>query len=135
MSRKYTYQALLTCLILFATIIVVAVIFDLLLAAKGQIVLCVFLVCAGCLPLWLIFNDMLTKYYEQVDKKHKCRKMIRVVHTKPTKSMPWTNTVTDTARTDLDIKIYRTRQGTLEVRQIIPCSDLESDTQIYSIKK
>lgn len=133
MNKKYKFYAVMTCLMFIAVLLVVVMILDIIMHLGWQLVLSMTLFCAACIPLWLILGDVLTQYYEAEAKRRNRRKLIVIPYTVPTKSeAPIQFKRTDP---DSDIKVYKNKSGNIELRRIITASDLEADTQIYSIKK
>lgn len=135
MNKKCKVYAAVTCLMFIVVIMVAVLILDILLKLNWQLVLAMLLFCAACLPLWLIFGDVLAQYYESEVKRRNRRKLIVVPYTVPTKSEKLIQFSKPSVVPDDDIKVYEHRDGNVELRKIITDSGNEADTQIYSIRK
>ena len=124
----------MTCLMFVVVLMVTVLILDIILKLNWQLVFAMFLFCAACLPLWLIVGDILAQYYESEVKRRNRRKLIIVPYTTPTKSEKPIQFSKPSVIPDTDIKVYRNKSGSVELRNIISVSNSEADTQIYSIK-
>lgn len=135
MNKKCKVYAAVTCLMFIVVLMVAVLILDILLKLNWQLVFAMLLFCAACLPLWLIFGDILAQYYESEAKRRNRRKLIIVPYTVPTKSEKPIQFSKPLVVPDADIKVYRDKIGAVELRNIISVSNSEADTQIYSIRK
>lgn len=135
MNKKCKVYAAVTCLMFIVVLMVAVLILDILLKLNWQLVFAMLLFCAACLPLWLIFGDILAQYYESEAKRRNRRKLIIVPYTVPTKSEKPIQFSKPLVVPDADIKVYRDKVGAVELRNIISVSNSEADTQIYSIRK
>lgn len=135
MNKKCKVYAAVTCLMFIVVLMVAVLILDILLKLNWQLVFAMLLFCATCLPLWLIFGDILAQYYESEAKRRNRRKLIIVPYTVPTKSEKPIQFSKPLVVPDADIKVYRDKIGAVELRNIISVSNSEADTQIYSIRK
>lgn len=135
MNRKYNFYAAMTCLMFVGIVMIAVLIIDLILHLNWQLVLGMFLFCAGSLPLWLIIGDVLSNYYESEAKRRNRRKLIVIPYTVPTKSEKPIHFNKPVVVPDADIKVYRNKSGAVELRNIISVGNSEADTQIYSIRK
>lgn len=134
MNKKCKVYAAMTCLMFVVVLMVAVLILDIILKLNWQLVFAMLLFCAACLPLWLIVGDILAQYYESEVKRRNRRKLIIVPYTVPTKSEKPIQFSRPSAVPDTDIKVYRNKSGSVELRNIISVSSSEADTQIYSIK-
>ena len=134
MNKKCKVYAAMTCLMFVVVLMVTVLILDIILKLNWQLVFAMFLFCAACLPLWLIVGDILAQYYESEVKRRNRRKLIIVPYTTPTKSEKPIQFSKPSVIPDTDIKVYRNKSGSVELRNIISVSNSEADTQIYSIK-
>lgn len=135
MNRKYKMYATITCLLFISVVMSIVLIIDLILQLNWQLVLGMFLFCAACLPLWLICGDVLSQYYEAEAKRRSRRKLIVIPYTVPTKSEKPIQFSKPVVVPDADIKVYKHRDGNVELRKVITDSENNADTQIYSIRK
>ena len=135
MNKKCKVYAAVTCLMFVVVLMVAVLILDILLKLNWQLVFAMLLFCAACLPLWLIFGDVLAQYYESEAKRRNRRKLIVVPYTVPTKSEKPIQFSKPSVAPDADIKVYRNKSGSVELRNILVNSDAEADTQIYSIRE
>lgn len=135
MNKKYNFYAAMTCLMFFGIVMIAVLIIDLILHLNWQLVLGMFLFCVGSLPLWLIIGDVLSNYYESKVKRRNRRKLIVIPYTVPTKSEKPIHFSKLSVVPDADLKVYKHKNGNVELRKIIIDSGNEADTQIYSIKK
>lgn len=135
MNKKYNFYAVMTCLMFIGIVMIAVLIIDLILHLNWQLVLGMFLFCIACLPLWLIFGDVLSQYYEAEAKRRNRRKLIVIPYTVPTKSEKPISFSKPVVVPDADIKVYKHRDGKVELRKVITDSENEAGTQIYSIKK
>ena len=134
MNKKCKVYAAITCLMFVVVLMIAALILDIILKLNWQLIFAMFLFCAACLPLWLIVGDILAQYYESEVKRRNRRKLIIVPYTIPTKSEKPIQFSKPSVVPDTDIKVYRNKSGSVELRNIISVSNSEADTQIYSIK-
>ena len=134
MNKKCKVYAAMTCLMFVVVLMVTVLILDIILKLNWQLVFAMFLFCAACLPLWLIVGDILAQYYESEVKRRNRRKLIIVPYTTPTKSEKPIQFSKPSVIPDTDIKVYRNKSGSVELRNIISVSNSEADTQIYSIE-
>lgn len=135
MNKKYNFYAAMTCLMFFGIVMIAVLIIDLILHLNWQLVLGMFLFCVGSLPLWLIIGDVLSNYYESKVKRRNRRKLIVIPYTVPTKSEKPIHFSKLSVVPDADLKVYKHKNGNVELRKIIIDSGNEADTQIYSIRK
>ena len=135
MNKKFKVYAAVTCLMFIVVLMVAVLILDILLKLNWQLVFAMLLFCAACLPLWLIFGDILAQYYEAEAKRRNRRKLIIVPYTVPTKSEKPIQFNKPSVVPEADIKVYRDKVGAVELRNVISVSNSEADTQIYSIRK
>ena len=134
MNKKCKVYAAMTCLMFVVVLMIAVLILDIILKLNWQLIFAMFLFCAACLPLWLIVGDILAQYYESEVKRRNRRKLIIVPYTIPTKSEKPIQFSKPSVVPDTDIKVYRNKSGSVELRNIISVSNSEADTQIYSIK-
>ena len=134
MNKKCKVYAAMTCLRFVVVLMIAVLILDIILKLNWQLIFAMFLFCAACLPLWLIVGDILAQYYESEVKRRNRRKLIIVPYTIPTKSEKPIQFSKPSVVPDTDIKVYRNKSGSVELRNIISVSNSEADTQIYSIK-
>lgn len=125
----------MTCLMFIGIVMIAVLIIDLILHLNWQLVVAMLLFCAACLPLWLICGDILSQYYESEAKRRNRRKLIVIPYTVPTKSEKPIQFSKPIVMPDADIKVYKHKDGNVELRKVITDNGNESDTQIYSIKK
>ena len=135
MNKKYNFYAAITCLMFIGIVMIAVLIIDLILQLTWQLVLGMFLFCAACLPLWFIFGNVLSNYYESEAKRRNRRKLIVIPYTVPTKSEKLIQFSKPSVVPDADLKVYKHKDGNVELRKIITDSGNEADTQIYSIRK
>lgn len=135
MNRKYRMYAAITCLLFISVVMAIGLIIDLMLQLNWQLVLGMFLFCAGSLPLWLIVGDVLSNYYESTARRRNRRKLIVIPYTVPTKSEKPISFSKPVVVPDADIKVYKHKDGNVELRKVITDNGNEADTQIYSIRK
>lgn len=135
MNKRYNFYAAMTCLMFIGIVMIAVLIIDLILHLNWQLVLGMFLFCAACLPLWLICGDVLSQYYEAEAKRRSRRKLIVIPYTVPTKSEKPISFSKPVVVPDADIKVYKHKDGNVELRKVITDSENNADTQIYSIRK
>lgn len=135
MNKRYNFYAAMTCLMFIGIVMIAVLIIDLILHLNWQLVLGMFLFCAACLPLWLICGDVLSQYYEAEAKRRNRRKLIVIPYTVPTKSEKPISFSKPVVVPDADIKVYKHKDGNVELRKVITDSENNADTQIYSIRK